>query len=402
MPTYLDFESDNNAISGLIHKFQTSTLEADHPPLDDVSNKVATTGWVSNLLTGNPMYPQVVQASNLSINVTEGYVTSLTGEQVLIPATVIPISVVGGATEYVYIRYADMKPVISTISPPLTLGFLLANVVSDHTQILSINQVTPGPTGLASNESPFFTGDPQAPTPPQGDYDNSIATTQWVKDELASVLGSDVVNRPTVTLSPPSTLLYSSGIVNIGGIKYNVVEGNRVFGLGDNGTYTVRGVLQVGNSALIEVSNTLPTNPYVDLASVDVNGGVLGELTNITVPVNRGDVSPNPVTTDYLTDMLMTVFHGIGAPKITISIDKTSVDWTNGIVKVNNIDVNIISGTLSSTLPSGVYYLHAQEGMNALYLTLTLSNTGYKILGRVEIFNNKIGGLYPVMPGFGG
>lgn len=400
MPTYLNFESDNNALPGFIHKFQTSTLEADHPPLEDVSNKVATTGWVSNLLTGNPMYPQVVRATNLSVNVTEGYVPNLEGEQVLIPATVIPISVVGGATEYVYIRYADMKPVISTISPSPTLGFLLASVVSDHTQILSINQVTPGPTGLASNDSPFFTGDPQAPHPPQGDYDNSIATTQWVKDELASVLGSDVVNRPTITLSPPSTLLWSSGIVNIDGIKYDVVEGNKVFGLEDNGTYTVRGVLQVGNTALVEVSNTVPTNPYVDLASVDVNGGVLGELTNITVPVNRGDVSPNPVTTDYLTDMLMAVFHGIDVPKISISLDKTSINWTSGIIKINNIDVNIDEGSLTATMSNGLYYLYGRELSNTLALSSSIPTPIYKVLSRVEVYNNLVSGFFPIMPGF--
>src|SRR5262245_11654817 len=32
--------------------------------------------------------------------------------------------------------------------------------------------------------SPILTGDPQAPNPPLGDHDNSIATTRWVQDEL--------------------------------------------------------------------------------------------------------------------------------------------------------------------------------------------------------------------------
>lgn len=401
MATYLDFDKDNNASQGFIHKFQTSTLEADHPPFGDKSNKVATTGWVSNLLEGNLMYPQVVQAGNLSINITEGYIEDLQGNPTLIASTLIPISVVGASTDYVYIRYSDMKPVISTIQPLTSIGFLLANVISDHTQILNINQVTPGPTGLASNDSPIFTGDPQAPHPPQGDYDNSIATTQWVKDELASVLGSDVVNRPTITLSQPSTLLWSSGTVNIEGIKYDVASGNKVFVIGDNGTYTVRAVLQPGNTAIVEVSNTLPTNPYIDLATVDVSAGMLGTLEVINSSTPEGDLSNTTVTTQYLFDSLMNMFHGFTVPHISISTDKTIVMWTSGELSINGEPVSITEGSIIATLPNGIYYLYGEEGTTTLHLSLTLSEIGYKALSKLEIFSNQIRGIYPVMPGFG-
>ena len=401
MATYLDFDKDNNASQGFTHKFQTSTLEADHPPFGDKSNKVATTGWVSNLLEGNPMYPQVVQAGNLSINITEGYIEDLQGNPTLIASTLIPISVVGASTDYVYIRYSDMKPVISTILPPTSIGFVLANVVSDHTQILSINQVTPGPTGLASNDSPHFTGDPQAPHPPQGDYDNSIATTQWVKDELASVLGSDVVNRPTITLSQPSTLLWSSGTINISGIKYDVVSGTKVFTIGDNGTYVVRGVLQPGNTAIVEVSTTLATNPYIDLATVDVSAGMLGSLEVINSSTPLGDLSNTAVTTQYLFDSLMNMFHGFTVPKISISTDKTSVIWTSGDLNLNTEPVSITEGSITVTLPNGIYYLYGEKGTTTLHLSLTLPESGYKALSRLEIFSNQIRGIYPVMPGFG-
>ena len=401
MATYLDFDKDNNASQGFTHKFQTSTLEADHPPFGDKSNKVATTGWVSNLLEGNPMYPQVVQAGNLSINITEGYIEDLQGNPTLIASTLIPISVVGASTDYVYIRYSDMKPVISTILPPTSIGFVLANVVSDHTQILSINQVTPGPTGLASNDSPHFTGDPQAPHPPQGDYDNSIATTQWVKDELASVLGSDMVNRPTITLSQPSTLLWSSGSVNISGIKYDVASGTKVFTIRDNGTYTVRAVLQPGNTAIVEVSNTLPTNPYVDLATVDITAGSLGTLEVINPSTPPGDLSNTTVTTQYLFDSLMRMFHGPNVPKVSINTDKTQVLWTGGQLSINSTMVNITQGSITTTLPNGNYYLHARALSNTLHLTATLPTSNYKVFSTLEIFSNQIRGIYPIMPGFG-
>lgn len=401
MATYLDFDKDNNASQGFTHKFQTSTLEADHPPFGDKSNKVATTGWVSNLLEGNPMYPQVVQAGNLSINITEGYIEDLQGNPTLIASTLIPISVVGASTEYVYIRYSDMKPVVSTISPSPIQGFLLGTVISDSTQILSINQVTPGPTGLASNDSPFFTGDPKAPHPPQGDYDNSIATTQWVKDELASLLGSDVVNRPTITLSPPSTLLWSSGTVNIGGINYDVVEGVKVFGLADNGLYIVRAVLQPGNTALVEVTNTLSTNPYVDLASIHINAGLVSNLQVFNPSTPTGDLSSTYATTQYLFDTLMNMFHGLNVPDITINTDKTMVMWTSGEITINGTTVNINQGSISANLPNEYYYLHARSLSNTLHLSLTLPTTGYKALSKLEIFSNQIRGIYPIMPGFG-
>jgi hypothetical protein len=213
MPTFLDFENDNNALEGKIHKFQTSILEADHPPLADSSNKVATTGWITNLLGGDFMYPQVTQAGNLAINVSEGYIKNPEGESLLIPGTTTPISVVGGTTEYVYIRYSDLRPVVSTILPSPTLGFLLAIVESDNTQILSINQVTPNAVGWPSNDSPFFTGEPQGPTPPAGDCSNALATTEFICEVVQALLNNEMLgNQPQV--------------VDAGGLNVNVTEGD--------------------------------------------------------------------------------------------------------------------------------------------------------------------------------
>jgi hypothetical protein len=56
----------------------------------------------------------------------------------------------------------------------------------------------------ANINSPVFTGDPQAPTPPIGDNDNSLATTAWVKGFLTSpdLSGFAPIVSPTFTGDP--------------------------------------------------------------------------------------------------------------------------------------------------------------------------------------------------------
>ena len=130
----------------------------------------------------------------------------------MVPATTTSISVVGEANEYVYIRYLDNKPVVSTIQPSTNQGFLLAIVSSDKTQITNINQVTPSPLGWASNDSPFFTGEPQAPTPPPGDCSNAIATTEYICQIVQALLNNQVMGN-------------SPNLVDAGGLNVNVTSG---------------------------------------------------------------------------------------------------------------------------------------------------------------------------------
>jgi len=215
MPTYFDFETNNNALSGKVHKFQTSILEADHPPMGDSSNRVATTGWINNLLGNNPLFPKVIQSSDLSISITEGYIPTPSEAEVLIPATSNPIAVVGNTTEYIYIRYMDLKPVVSTIQPTPTQGYLLAIVKSDSTKILSITPTTPNAAGWANLESPFFIGEPQAPTPPPGDCSNAIATTEFICQVVQSLLSNQKMDK-------------TPQIVDAGGLNVNVSEGEVV------------------------------------------------------------------------------------------------------------------------------------------------------------------------------
>jgi hypothetical protein len=51
-------------------------------------------------------------------------------------------------------------------------------------------------------DSPIFTGNPTAPTPPRGDNDTSIATTAFVQDALTSQTGWAPINSPVFTGVP--------------------------------------------------------------------------------------------------------------------------------------------------------------------------------------------------------
>lgn len=217
--TYL-FSGADNILSltgpGTVHKFQSTTLEADHPPVGDASNKVATTGWVTSLITGTPMWPTVSKWGSdptLSITVSDGTVTIPTGGSCNIRSSTTPIAVNASSTENVWIRYSDCQVVVSTNAVDPRYGVQIAYVYTNATTIYEIvNLASFG--GYASSVSPFLQGDPRAPHPPVGDNDNSIPTTKWVNDAILNFLS----NGTTIAGLPQ--------VVDKGGLKINVTAGS--------------------------------------------------------------------------------------------------------------------------------------------------------------------------------
>lgn len=59
-------------------------------------------------------------------------------------------------------------------------------------------------------DSPVFTGDPQAPTPAQGDNDNSIATTAFVQQNLSRVLLANIATTAVATIDTPNGIFTSA------------------------------------------------------------------------------------------------------------------------------------------------------------------------------------------------
>lgn len=201
---------------GTVHKFQTTTLEADHPGEGDSSNKVATTGWVTSLITGTPMWPTVSKWGNdptLSITISDGTVSMPSGGSCNIGASMSPIAVNASSMEHVWIRYSDCQVVVSTMPVDPIYGVLIAYVYTNSTTIYNIiNMASFG--GYAQNVSPFLQGEPRAVHPPVGDNDNTLATTKWVNDSILNFLSNG------------TTLAGLPQVIDKGGLKVNVTMGS--------------------------------------------------------------------------------------------------------------------------------------------------------------------------------
>jgi len=188
MTSYFPSQSTANpydAVNGQTYRFQVATLEAAHPPSGDATNKVATTGWVSALLNPGVLFPTVSKSGPdpvLRVNVGPGSVTDPVTSKVCNITGVNNLAVSASSREYIWIRYSDCNVVATTIAPG-NVGVVLATVDSNATTITAINNTSTA-LGWAPVTSPVFSGDPQVPTAPPGDNDNSIANTAWVQNEL--------------------------------------------------------------------------------------------------------------------------------------------------------------------------------------------------------------------------
>lgn len=273
--------NEYNAVQGQIYKFQGSELQAEHPPIGDISNKVVTTGWLHSYLTSTPMMPTVSDASTppgtgLIINVSDGQVNKPNGSSCQVNSTIAPISVVANSVEYVYIRYSDCSIVVSTVTPPADEGAVIAEVGTNTDSIIYIKNFATH-NSWATVYSPFFQGDPQAPHPPSDDNDNSIATTKWVRDRLLDFL----TNQPMQGLPT---------VVDAGGLKINVTTGKidkpmggecdiqplntpiSVRALADGNTYPKEQVWVRYSDCTIIVTSTIPnTDEGFRLAEITTN-----------------------------------------------------------------------------------------------------------------------------------
>ena len=211
-------------------------------PLDTklADNTVATTQWVHSLISGLPSFPLVslvgiVSPSSFRITWTEGMVDlppSLNcsgpdcldgggtsgGDRCHIKPPIVPLLIamppVGQTSrKYIYVDYASCELLYSETSPnENSVGKVIAiadlnNSISPPTVVINPIQTD----GWAPINSPFFTGDPKAPTPPTGDCDNSIATTQFVCDAIENALtqacGPTAQYPEIYNQNPPSLLV---------------------------------------------------------------------------------------------------------------------------------------------------------------------------------------------------
>jgi hypothetical protein len=267
-----------NAITGETYKFQSATLEADHPPINDSSNKVATTGWIQSLISGIPMWPTTSDATGgtgLLITVSDGVVNNLSGGACNISASVAPIAVNANSQEYVYVRFSDCQIVVSTTLPNPSIGYVISLVTTNANKIISIINYS-SINSFASTISPIFTGNPQAPTPPLGDCDNSIATTEFVCQAIQEFTSSSptFTGDPKAPTAPPGDC--------------------------DNSIATTEFVCQ----AISNLTNQISYPQIIDKGGLNINvtaGEVPkpgGSMCNIT-PL-PSDLGINPSTIEYI------------------------------------------------------------------------------------------------------
>ena len=293
------------AVPGLTYSFEGAVLKAQTLPTIANNTEVATTEWVKLVLGVSPSLPVVMDGGGLLVTYTSGTVTNpYTTMPIQVTGSVIGLAVGASTVEYIWVRYLDGAVVASSVIPPNNLGYLLATVTTNATNIISIVSNS-SLTGWAPINSPSFVGIVTAPHPPIAENSNVVPTTSWVRSMVQTALvGSD---HPTISISNSGTSVqWTEGVVNIGGTQYPVIAGQYSFTPTSQGVYSIYAML-VGSITTVVVSATAPTTLNTLLGSVSVRDGAVGQVNMpsttgfapINSPIFTGDpTAPNPALTD--------------------------------------------------------------------------------------------------------
>jgi hypothetical protein len=195
---------------------------------------------------------------------------------------------------------------------PLRDAFIKVN--TNFSEIYSVLPVdgSGNPILVAPIDSPHFTGDPQAPTPPAGDADNSIATTGWVAAYYAPINSPHFTGDPTAPTPPEDdddTSLATTEWVNAA-IAAAAGGGNGGNGDGEEpepGTVVAapsttpegRLTLQAGQpvmSANVTGAASIVYSPYVGNRVPIYNGSIMQPTTFIEMTAVLNDLVHNPST----------------------------------------------------------------------------------------------------------
>lgn len=137
--------------------------------------------------------------------------------------------------------------------------------------------------GLAALDSPVFTGDPKAPTPPQFDRDKSVATTEFVGNSQGSYRGLEVVTTATKTLTNAHIgflmALSGSGAVSVTLPPANSVPAGASISFFADHVYTAPDTVRAAGTDIINVglgaflpSININNGDFITLVSNGVGG----------------------------------------------------------------------------------------------------------------------------------
>lgn len=326
------FKAGNNTYTG-INTFQ-NTVTTPTPAVNDSSNLVATTAWVtgknyltsasltgyaplfSPAFTGIPTAPTPGVGNNTTEIATTAFITgALTNYQPL-DADLSAIAALTGTNVIYYRSSATVwSPVV--IGGGLTFsGGVLAstagggNVSSSGTPVngqiaqwVTSSQITginPSALGYAPINTPVFTGNPQAPTIALADNSTSLATTAYVQGNLANFQPLDADLTSIAALTGTNTIYYRSGVatwspVGLSGLSFS---GGILTVTAGGGNVNSSGTPTVGQVAI-----------WTDATHIQGQSASAAGLAPINSPAFTGTpTAPTPVTGDNSTNVATTSF----------------------------------------------------------------------------------------------
>jgi len=240
------------AVASQTYQFQTAKVEADHPPQTDVSNQVATTGWVQSLISGTTLAPSVSKYSALQIQVSPGTITTLTNGICTLANTSEPLGVDRSYSdeflhsEYVWIRFNDCGLVV-TEDPPLNdEGSLLAVVETNTTMIENIVNITK-PLNWLPSVDPYLDGTPRGKSPPLNYEEDNVVNTGWLRSQLLGY------HAPILKMDNLNTISWTEGILYINTLKFITNSNSHSFSSPNHGLYYLTFDSSISNNKELSV-----------------------------------------------------------------------------------------------------------------------------------------------------
>lgn len=105
---------------------------------------------------------------------------------------------------------ASVVAASTTVAGIVRLNNTLTSTATD--QALTAAQGKALNDAKAPKNSPAFTGEPTAPTPPEGDNTVRIATTSWVRGSLEAMLAERIYTSPEVLIANGTAYTFAHGL----------------------------------------------------------------------------------------------------------------------------------------------------------------------------------------------